>query len=81
MLSAPIPLNLSFSRAGEKAPEAKIYGQIFYKNILRHSLEREVKRGTEKPSPYPSLAGGAKEESLPCEGEVWWGQKSLPCPR
>jgi len=22
-----------------------------------------------KPSPHPSLAGGAKEESLPCEGE------------
>jgi len=26
-----ITLNLSFSRAGEKAPEAKTYGQKFYK--------------------------------------------------
>jgi len=34
--------------------------------------------GAGKPSPYPSLTGGAKEESLPCEGEVRWEQESPP---
>jgi|GEM_PF-3487655 len=33
------------------------------------SPERGRFGGAGKPSPHPSLAGGAKEESLPCEGE------------
>jgi len=34
--------------------------------------------GAEKPSPNPSLTGGAKKVSLPCKGEVGWGQESPP---
>jgi len=66
---------------GRRHLKQKYMGKYSIKNILRHSLEREVKRGTEKPSPHPSLTGGAKEESLPCEREVRRGHiKALLLP-
>jgi len=36
--------------------------------------------GAEKPSPHPSLTGGAKKYASPVRGRFGGGRKALPAP-